>query len=606
MPYDTLVMTAVAAEISQAIGARVTRIHQPRAQDVAIRLRKPGLDRALLLSASPGASRVHFTDAAGENPKFPPMFCMLLRKHLEGARLSGVEQAPHERILFLRFEGRDDMGVPRDYSIIAEIMGRRSNIILVDESRTVVDAVRRAALDVNQAREVMPGRPYSPPPSRPRVDPSLLSAESLAAWISADPSKSVGDVLVERVAALSPALARHAVSMASRTVAERLPGAAPPVHDLAVSVVEVLRSLLQPGAAPRFSPIVYWDGVRPIDYYCFPLDHLHGVSAQAFATMSEALDAFYRAKLEADRFQSLAQSLRSAVRRALERAASRLESQRLDLAEGMKADQYRLFGELLTAYGKDLPRSSEARLPNYYVDGSPEVVIPLDPSLDAHANARVYFKKYAKAKAAREQAGAREARTLEEIAYLEQVAETIDQAAEEQHLLEIRDELAGEGYLPRADHDRPALPGRPCGAAGPRDRVGGSPRSGANTASIVARSSEGFEILVGRNNRQNDILWRNAKPDDIWLHSKNMPGAHVILRYSREAGKPPEAWPPEKSLLEAAALAAYYSKGRNNAKVQVDYTLARHVWKPKGAKPGMVLYDHERTLVVQPAPAAPA
>ncbi|NPV71653.1 MAG: fibronectin/fibrinogen-binding protein [Firmicutes bacterium] len=608
MPYDTLVMSAATAEITRALGARVAKIYQPRAMDVVIHLRKPGFDRALLLSASPEASRVQFTTLAIENPKFPPMFCMLLRKHLEGARLSGVERVPFERILSLRFDGRDDMGVPQVYTLLAEMMGRRSNIVLLDRAGVITDALKRSSLDVNQAREVLPGSRYSPPPARARISPLDLEPDTLAAWALEDPSRRLEDVLVDRVAGLGPALSRHVVSVGRNRSGPVSPG----LTALAVAVVAALREAFSNHAPTAFSPVVYWDGERPVDYYCFPLDHLSGFESRRYETMSDALDAYYGAKLRADRFQSLQHSLRSAVKRGLDRAVSRLDSQQQDLAEGMKAEQYRLFGELLTAYGARIERSQEVRLPNYYEEAAPEVTIPLNPSMDAQANAQAYFKKYAKAKAAREQAGSRLRKTRAEISYLEQVAETIDLATTEGPLCEIRDELAAEGYIAATDHGRHGTTGRVAktgrragggGGAGPGGRSG--PVGGTTGASepVAMRSSEGFEILVGRNNRQNDLLWRNAKPEDVWLHAKNVPGAHVILRYSRDAGRPPEVWPAERSLLEAASLAAHHSKGRNNTKVQVDYTLARHVWKPRGAKPGMVLYDHERTIVVAPDPA---
>lgn len=586
MPYDTLVTASVVHDIREMTGARVMKVYQPRALDIVLHLRKPGLERQLLLSAAPDSARVHFVSSGGENPKFPPMFCMILRKYLEGARLVTAVQPPFERLIALGFEGRNEMGVQQEYSLVAEIMGRRSNIVLLDGgldgSPRILDALRRASLDENQAREVLPGRAYVPPPSRPRVAPDSLTAGMLASWLAEDPPVQPQSLLVDRVMGVGPALARHACAAAG-----------PLDSGFPSRVVEALQSEF---ARTSWEPVVYFDGDRPLDHYCFPLCQYGSLRSKGYPSMSEALDEFYTMRLREERFRTLSQTLHGVVRKALEKAASRLNSQRRDLAEGMKAPEYKLYGELLTAYGAGIGRCSvEARVPNYYVDGSPEIVIPLDPSMNGRENAQAYYKKYAKAKSAMEQAGARVRRTEAEIEYLQQVEQTIEQAVAIEDLLEIREELAAEGYMSGArstDGERH----RRRGASGAGKSLAASP----SPAPLTATTSGGCQILIGRNNRQNDALTRSARPDDIWLHAKQTPGAHVILRYPGDAGKPGESWPDEKSLLEAAQVAAFFSKGRANTRVPVDYTLVRHVWKPRGAKPGMVCYDHQKTIHAEP------
>jgi len=582
VPFDTLVLASVAREIREMTGARVMKIYQPRNPDVVIHLRKQGIERRLLISSAPDSARVHFTESRVENPKLPPMFCMLLRKHIEGSRLAAVSQPPHERILYLDFEGRNELGIPETHTIAAEIMGRRSNIILLDGSRTILDAVKRATLDTNRAREILPGRPYIPPPSRPRTSPERLTAEALDGWLADDPSLSCEEMLVNRVMGVGPAVARHACAAGVRDTGR-----------IASEIKTAFQGTFQADPSGPVGPakaLVYMDGSRPFDYYCFHLAQYDVLARRQYPSMSAAIDAFHRAKADEEAFKSLAHSLRAVMKRARDKAASRLESQRMDLSEGMKANEYRLFGELLTAYGAPISGTAEVRLPNYYVEGSPEIVIPLDPSLNGRQNAQAYFKKYAKAKAAREQSEKRISSTEAELSYLEQVDHTIDQARTIDDLLEVKEELASQGYVSQGTRaaDR--------GSNGPRKTGGGT---GA-LRPFVVKSPGGCEILVGKNNRENDIITRSAQPEDVWLHARQMPGAHVILRYPREAGRPPEGWPPEDLLGEAAALAAHFSKGRGNTKVPVDYTFARHVWKPRGAKPGMVLYDHQRTLFVKP------
>jgi predicted ribosome quality control (RQC) complex YloA/Tae2 family protein len=514
---------------------------------------------------------------------------MLLRKYLEGSRLVAVRQPPYERLLFLVFEGRGEMGENRPVTLVAEIMGRRSNILLLDGAGRILDAARRAPAGANPAREVLPGAPYVAPPRKHGTSPNALTADMVARWLRQNPAKPVEELLLENVTGIGPALSRHVCILAGLDGPRR----GDTGNEAPEALVLTLRSAfgLDPKQAGQ-SPVVYFSGPAVLDYYCFHLAQHSGLRYESFSSMSEALDRYFARKLEEERFAALSRALRSAVKRGLERASSRLASQRRDLEEGMRADLYRLYGELLTVRSSEVPRGATvARLPNYYADGAPEVSIPLDPALDALQNARAYFKKYAKAKVAREEAERRLGTTEAEIAYLEQVGETIEHAGSIPALEEIRDELCDGGYMP-AD-----APARGAGAAGGRGEM---PRTVSASRPLSLRSSDGYEIVVGRNNKQNDSLTRSARPEDVWLHARGTPGAHVILRHPGDAGKPPIGWPPEGALLEAAALAAHYSKARGNTKVQVDYTFARHVWKPRRARPGMVLYDHEKTLVVRP------
>ncbi len=596
MAFDGLMLAAVVGEFQKALlPGRVNRVYQPSDWELVLHVYAGGRERRLLVSVHPQWARIHLTRLPTENPGTPPAFCMLLRKHLEGARLLGIEQPDWERLCRLRFGAVDELGLPAERVLVAEVMGQHSNVVLLDGQGKILDAMRRVSLTRNPYREVLPGRAYVPPPSQHKLDPldRDLANRFREDW---QPQREGADplwqVLQRRLAGFSPDSAREAALRAGQD-----PRAAAGGADLDACLREA--AALAQKAASEPEPCAYLapDG-RVAAYAPFPLHQDPGLEVRPYPGTGDLLDEIWHHAAIRERFERLRDSLRRTLTRELARNRKKLALQAEALREAAGADRLRLLGELLTSYRHLVPPGATlVRLPNYHDPAGAEVEVPLQSDWSPIQNAQAYFRQYQKARATL--AGAREHydRTREEIRYLEQVEATLDLVASLPELQEIHRELAEGGYL--------RVRAKPRAAGGGGTRRGGGREKGAAGAPasepLRHRSSDGLAILVGKNNRQNDLLTlKQAGPDDLWLHTKEIPGSHVILQLP--PGRGPEDLPP-RSLREAALLAAYHSKARQSSQVPVDYTLRRHVRKPPGAKPGMVIYDHHHTIYVTPSEA---
>lgn len=576
MPFDATVLTALKPELDRLSGSRVLKVYQPARLELVLTLRLEGENVRLFLSAHPERARLHITTRPQANPLTPPAFCMYLRRHLEGARLTGIRRPPGERIVGLKFEGRDELGERVQLELIAEIMGKHSNIILVNNaSSLILEAIKHVTEEVNRFREVLPGLPYRNPPTLGK--PLLEDLTELAFYSKLQAQKNeVARALVGTVAGFSPLLAREVVARAG--LDEKLNVKEASRADLQ-KLWQALTELRDQIVNGRWNPTVYLSPEgQVLEVTPFPLTLLGAFPREIFPTMSSALDFFYAKKEEEERFTSTRQNLLSWLKRAQERVEKKLGLHLEAVREASSSEKYRHFGEVLLANAYRIPAgATEVELEDWET-GAP-VRIPLDPRLTPAQNAQVYFHRFAKAKktllAAREQA----ARDREELNYLESVALALEEAEDLADLEEIKAELEKEGYLKKPEANRAGRPVQ-------------QPRS----QPLTFYSSAGWTILVGRNNRQNDRLTlRQAKPEDLWFHAKDIPGAHVVVRC------PEGKFPPEETIYEAALLAAYYSRARHSSQVPVDYTQCRHVRKPSGARPGLVIYDHQHTVYVTPA-----
>lgn len=564
---DALLLAAVAAEVGQWLPARVEGVFQPEPWDVVLELyplqATPRRSRLLLLSADPHLARVHLTGRRRPSPTVPPPFCLLLRSRLGGARLVDVDQPGGERLLALRFD--HEMG---RFTLVAEVMGKHSNLILLDGQGRIVDAIKRIPAAMNRYRQILPSLPYSPPPPQAgKVDPFTASEEDLSFCLAsaiAAGSAPLAEVVASTVLGFSLGSAEAACNLAC------LPPDAPAEEagrTLAQAVLELIhaarqgRLLAQPGRDMRGRPT--------------PMPGLAGRS------VSDVCDEVYGALAEAQRLQAERQRLLQVIRAARGRVLRRLAKQEEELAACEAADDHRLRGELLLAHLASIPRSaSEVQLPDFH-DPDRLVSIPLDPRLPPAANAQQYFRRYQKARRARSLVEARLQASRSELAFLDESLRAAQQAEGWEDLEAVADDLKREGYLPAAE--RPSL----------RKAVPDPQQP------LAFVSLDGWTILVGRSARSNDHLtMRLARPDDWWLHAKGIPGAHVVIRVP-PAFRHQEA-PPPATLHQAALLAAYYSAARQGSHVPVDWTRRRNVWKPHGARPGFVLYKGERTLEVTP------
>lgn len=571
MNIEGLSLRPLVAELDARLaGARVDKISQPDKFRLAVWLRQPGENIPLLLSASPNSAGAWLPAALPDNPPVPPAFCMLLRKHLEDGRVAAVVQHGLDRVVTVSVDTRGEGGLIVTKQLILEIMGKHSNIILVQDG-VVLDAIRRVGAAISRVRQILPGRPYTPPPGQPRAD--LLAADP-AAFVAAlrddQGALSLAKAIVAAAEGIGPLTAKEIAWRAG------LPGdlAADALDDAdADALADAVASVTSPLRAGDTQPTVILsaDGAKLLGLAAFRPEHLAGHDLRPFPTMSAAVDFAVAFRGQPPSPEKTA--LQKLVAGELARLARKETILAAELAEAGGADTLREYGDILMASLGSIPAgAAQVTLPNLYAADAAPVAIPLDPQLGAVANARRYYNRYNKAKRAQETLAAQLTDCRAEAAYLDSVAVALDHTGDQAALAEIRQELALAGYIKEKGKRRPAPPAAPLAAAAP----------------------DGSAILVGRNNRQNDLVtFKHAGPDDIWLHTKDIPGSHVILRCTGRE-------PAPDALAAAAILAAWFSKARASATVPVDYARRRHVKKPAGAKPGYVIYDHQKTLYVTP------
>lgn len=589
MPFDGLFAAAVRRQLNDVlVGARIDKIYQPSPYTIVLHCHMPGDNVRLLLSADPHHARVHLTRISLINPLQAPAFCMLLRKYLDPGKIVAVEQVGLDRILHIVIDGYDESGNPARRRLIAELTGRNSNLVLVDDSSgRIIDAIRRASARVNRYRAVLPGEEYVPPPATDKLEPRSVSATALAAKAVASDEETLSRFLVRTVDGLSPLAAQHVAATARLQPTAPLTALDEAAFD---AVSDVLRQIATAAEQGRFEPVVVYEGERPADFWAWPPDHISPERLHFVSDASVAVDTYYDHYLTQSTRDELRGHLARTVRTALKRLRRKSAALQADLDDAAQADKYRLFGELLMANLHLVKQGREATVPNYHEDGAP-VTIPLDPALHPAANAQKYFKRYNKAKTARVAVQQQLDAVTVDIEYLDRALMHIETADDVNELRDIEAELIEAGILASKKKH---------GTSNRRTQRHGKKNAGrANTPlskPLRARASDGTTILIGRNNRQNDRLTlRTAKPDDIWLHVKDLPGAHVVLQLPSGVAEP-----SEQALHEAAQLAAYYSSARSSSNIAVDWTRARYVRKPKGGRPGMVIYDHHQTVYVTP------
>jgi predicted ribosome quality control (RQC) complex YloA/Tae2 family protein len=559
MPLDAICLRAVVGELApRIVGERIDKIQQPARDQVVLLLRH---GRRVLLCANLNQPRIHVTERLRDNPAQPPMFCMLLRKYLQGGAITAVEQVPLERVVILTVRAADELGEMGEYRLILELMGRRANLILCAADGHIIDCLRRVDLEMSESRQVLPGLFYRLPPTQEKLSPLDVGEEEFASALARCPAGTPLDKwLVDTFTALSPLVAREIVFRAG---------------DDASALWQSFSAWQNDVREDHFTPIVIKRDNKPIDFTYLPVaqygGYATGEQADSFGTL---LDDFYEQREQADRVRQRGQDLVKTAANARDRVRRKIALQEKEYRQTLDRDRLRIFGELITANLYRMERG-QGRLvaQNYYEESCPDVEIPLDVRLSPQENAAKYFKQYAKAKTAERVLSEQLEKGREELVYLESVLQELSQAESEQDFGDIRAELERGGYLRGAGRKRAGFQ-RP---SKPRE----------------FRSSSGLRILVGRSNSQNDALTKNAQRWDIWLHTQKIHGSHVILCTDG-------AEPDERSLYEAAVLAAYYSQGRESGKVSVDYTPARYVKKPALSRPGMAVYTTYQTMTVAP------
>lgn len=563
MPLDAVTISALARELNGKLsGAKIDKVQQPERDMLLLSVRSRGESLRLLLSAAAGAARVGLTELSFENPAEPPMFCMLMRKHLVGARLVSVEQPETERMLVFTLDTRDELGSEAQKTLVCELIGRSANIILVGEDGRIIDCIRRCDFAGDEERRMLPGMLYRYPPKQNKKPFFGISEDSRAALISgADRSLPMDKWLLDSFSGLSPLLTRE--------LAFRCGGDWDKLNAAASALCETV-------AAGETEPWMISVDSKPRDFSFMAIAQ-YGERAvlTRYESFSALLDAFYSAREKAERRRRIGHELLKTVKTLRDRQQRKLNAQRDELARSAGREEIKKQAALITANLYRLKRGDSALVcEDFYDAACPTVTVALDPLKTPQANAAALYKEYSKLKAAEEHLTALIAEGEGKLDYLNSVVDELERAESERDISAVRRELTDAGFL--------------------KKKSGGKTERVKPLAPFKFVSDDGLEILVGRSNAQNDELTTKlARRTDYWLHAQKIHGSHVIVRCDG-------IQPPERTLEQAAALAAYYSQGRESGKVAVDYTMVRNVRKPSGALPGKVFYTDYKTILAAP------
>lgn len=564
MAYDGIITYSIAKELENGIVmGKIEKVYQPGPEELLLHIHTKSGNVRLFMSCNSMSARVCLTDNRYANPDQPPTFCMLMRKHIQGGRITAVRQKDSERIIEIDIEAQNELGFNVCKRLIVEIMAKHSNIILVDiESGKVIDSIKRISIDVNRYRQLLPGIVYQYPPVQDKIgfhnvnETTLLPHDEKA--------------IMNRVGGISPAIAREMLSDCS--VQED-------VSILSTEPAERLLKIISSVEDGSYTARIYNDEEgTPREFHITQLHEFDGVETMEFKTANECAEYFYSNRNSSNMVRQKSTPLLKTAQAALDKALLKKKKLSEDLLKAENSEQYKLYGELLTANIHLVkPGAKSVTLINYY-DGNP-IEVPLDEKINVAKNAQKYFKKYSKAKTAIHEKQAQLADNEMDIAYLESVVQNIEAAGTEEELEAIRDELQESGYVRRRAK-----------AAQRKKKSKPDP--------IKYTMSDGTLVLVGHNNIENDYLtFKLAAKTDVWMHAKDIPGSHLIIRL--ESGRTVDDLSAEL-IYEAAAIAAYHSKFKGSENVPVDYVPVRYVKKPAGAKPGYVIFTHNQTVYVTP------
>lgn len=576
MSFDGFVTHCVTDELrSKLLNGKIDKVYQPEKDEIILSVRTRSGNYKLLLSASASNPRIHLTEVQRENPMTPPMLCMLMRKHLAGAVIIDIKQNGFDRVVRIDAETRNELGDLCTRSVIIEIMGRHSNIILVDDSGRIMDSAKHIDFTVSAVRQVLPGMTYELPPAQDKTAADSLKSTELMEAIAAQPEDTLMDkFLLSEIMGMSPLLAREIVyrfSGNTKMMKCEVDCAAFVVH-----TVDFLKNIC--GGIYEPSLVIEPSEKKPVAFSCVRLSQYEGAyKIEEYDSISEVIDSFFEIRSRREHMNRRSAALLKLIHNNIERCQKKIVMHKEHIRSAQDRDKYKMYGDLLTAnlyrikYG-----DKSVRVQNYYSESGEKIEIPLKADISPSQNAQRFYKRYNKAKTTEKFASEQLEIAENEKYYLESVADALENADTPVELDEIRQELMTEGYIAKQNNAKK--------------------KQQKKSEPIKIISVDGYEILIGRNNRQNDELTlKSAYSTDLWFHTKEIPGSHTIIR-TRGTGEAPET-----TMMQAAKLAAYYSKARNSSKVPVDYTLIKNVKKPNGAKPGMVIYDRYNTVYVTPS-----
>ncbi len=570
MAFDGIVVAGLKAELKRALlNSYITKIAQPETDELLISVKGNGSQQRLLISSNASLPLLYLTGQNKPGPLTAPNFCMLLRKHIGSGKITDISQPGLERILIFTIEHRNELGDPARKQLIVELMGKHSNIIFTDEDGRILDSIKHISSQVSSVREVLPGRDYFIPKTVEKADPLDADLSSFIQTVSSK-SEPLHKAIYSTYTGISPLIASD-LCFRSNLDADRPPSAYSK-KELSRLGEEFL-SLMARIKNDDFSAVIYEKNGEPMEFSALPLKEFPDYTEKRFDTISEMLIEYYAAKAAYTRIRQKSSDLRHIVTTAYERTVKKYDLQLRQLKDTEKREKYRLSGELLTAYAYTIKPGEKSYRAMDYNTGE-EIMITLDPTLSANENAQRYFARYQKLKRTNDALSLQIKETEAEKEHLESVLMSLDLAENEEDLIPIRLELQESGYIKKHSGDKKA-----------KNR----------STPYHYRSTDGFDLYVGKNNYQNDELtFKIANAGDLWFHAKKMPGSHVILR---TGGKEV----PDRAYEEAAALAAYYSKGKGSDKVEVDYLHRKDVKKTPGTPPGYVIYYTNYSMTVTPS-----
>ena len=569
MAFDGITIANITKELNDKLsGGRIRKIAQPENDELLLTIKSAEGNFRLLLSASASLPLIYLTENNKPSPLTAPNFCMLLRKHIENGRITSISQPGLERIIRFKIEHLDELGDLRHKTLVVEIMGKHSNIIFCDEQERIIDSIKHVSLQMSSIREVLPGRTYFIPVTQEKADPLELSLQSFTKLIGSKSTK-LAKAIYTSYTGISPVAANEVVHRS---------GLNTEMSGNALSELELLHLFktfsyyMEDVKTGTFSPQIIYNGKTPVEYASLPLTMYDDFEKVSHESISHLLETYYAERNTVSRIRQRSVDLRKVVQTALERSRKKYDIQAKQLKDTEKRDTFRIYGELLTTYGYSAePGAKSLDVLNYYTNE--EINIPLDPQLTALENAKKYFEKYSKLKRTYEAVTELLTETGNEVEHLDSISTALDIALSEEDLVEIKEELMEYGYIKK------------------RHPGGKKPKITSKPFHYI--SSDGYHMYVGKNNFQNEELtFKFATGNDWWFHAKGVPGSHVIVKTEGDDDM------PDATFEEAGRLAAYYSQSRDNEKVEIDYIQKKQIKKPKGGKPGFVVYYTNYSLMI--------
>ena len=576
MALDGIVIAALVQELRRTLlGGHIQKIAMPENNELLLTIKNNASQHRLLISCEAALPLLYLQRENKPSPLTAPGFAMLLRKHIGSGKITAIDQLGLERIVHIETTQLNELGDSAPRALYVELMGKYSNIIFTDENQVILDSMRRVPASVSSLREVLPGRPYFVPEKLQKTNPLTLTEKTFAAALAAESGLPLDRALSAAFSGISSLAAQDILYRAS---IDPRSGFSDLRSEEKARLFATFESVIEKVRNEQFSPVMYLRDELPVEFAALPLAMLEaeGLATRTYDSMSELLYSYYSLRAESARMRQKSADLRRLVQNHLERSQRKRILQEKQLADSQKKEKYRVYGDLLNTYAFQVPPGADSFVAENFYDDNKPLRIPLDKNLTPAENAKKYFDRYAKLKRTELAVGQELEKTVQEEAHLSSVLTALELATEESDLAEIREELAAFQYVKRQ-----------------RAQKGKRPQK-IQSHPLHFRSSDGFDIYVGKNNFQNEELtFKVASGSDWWFHAKGMPGSHVIVKANGQEL-------PDRCFEEAAALAAYYSKGRDQDKVEIDYLQRRNVKKVNGAPPGFVIYHSNWSMIAKP------